>query len=700
MLENKAKEGTPAALVADSFMLVALGVLFAMGADVCARQPAEDLVAVINSVTHPTFYFPGSNRIFNVVGMVASGISDVQWNYDVQGGIRLLLAIAWPYAAFRLVLRPRWCLLATIIFHAIVLLQFSRMAIDVVYLSINPYSSSLFFLASALLVLREGAEGGRLPLWRWAAGVLLALVGCSIAPTNAIYVLLVLLIYGGLRVPATGVFRGSPLGVPQRALQLLYSDRAWRIGAYIGAILALVFVTAAGHATLYSWLYPGAVRSFSSPTYVNFAFSFHAVARSVRNLLWETGGSVLLLEIVAFVAMMLWARTTPVVLRSTNANRWLIALVAAAFPYILMVAQLSHVRDNGPYHARYFIVVALVVVLAVVAKSLDTLAGWLARRFELTEGADGGIATTGYVALMLFFALACTRVFGWPALTCPMPDSYRSKAGLYAARNDYFAILGSYWDVWPAIFNAWRVSAVIPASERVMPTGWRAETMVPALRDLAVDRLIEHGSLRMLCVGKGTSPPEYGSRADCSGMLKWNQDFGLLPAGIASEAPSPLGPEFADVLLTLPSVAVGQILDLRAAADPAVLLSGWWPPEKDGSWTVGNDARIAFRLECATAGEFDLKLDLHTWVGAFASTGEALDIGLYFNGTHVADWKVTSAAAAASYVAAIPGAVVKCGGPNVVDLELAGVRSLRQMGLGADERKLGLLVKSVSIDRR
>lgn len=375
-------------------------------------------------------------------------------------------------------------------------------------------------------------------------------------------------------------------------------------------------------------------------------------------------------------------------------------MVAAAVPYILMVAQLSHVRDNGPYHARYFIVAALVVLLAIVAKSLDTLAQWFSRRYGTTDGADGRIASTSYVALALFFAFACTRVFGWPALTCPMPESDRSKAGSYAAKNDYFAILGSYWDVWPAIFSAWKVSAGTPASARVMPTGWRAETMVPALHDLAVDRLIEHGNLRLLCIGKGTAPPEYGSRADCAGMLKWNQEFGLLPAGVASETPSTLGPAFSDVTLRLPSVALGQSLDLREAANPAVLLSGWWPPEKDGSWTVGNRARIAFRLECATAADLDLKLDVHTWVGAFASTSEPLDVGVYFNGKHIADWKLTSAAATTSFAAAIPGAVVKCGAPNVVDLELGGIRSLRQMGLGADERKLGLLVKSVSIERR
>ncbi|MBV9242480.1 MAG: hypothetical protein JO314_10780, partial [Acidobacteria bacterium] len=181
------------------FVLTLMALLFSWGNIICEQEPSEELVLALNSVLHPTFYFPGSNRIANLVGFASSWIVDVRANYHFQVFLRVLFGMLWPYLAFRAVLPARHSLFAGALFHALVFSQFSDPALIIIYGSTNPYSTSLFFLAIALLAAKKfllAVETEKI-----CYGLLtfvFSLVGTAIAPTNTLYILLSVGSYGFL----------------------------------------------------------------------------------------------------------------------------------------------------------------------------------------------------------------------------------------------------------------------------------------------------------------------------------------------------------------------------------------------------------------------------------------------------------------------------------------------------------------------
>ena len=89
-----AREPSRKALFFDGGILLLVAITFSWGRAICGQEPAEDLVLVINSVTRSTFYYPGSNRILNIVGFAASWIDDVNANYHFQLFLRMLFHLA------------------------------------------------------------------------------------------------------------------------------------------------------------------------------------------------------------------------------------------------------------------------------------------------------------------------------------------------------------------------------------------------------------------------------------------------------------------------------------------------------------------------------------------------------------------------------------------------------------------------------
>ena len=376
-------------------VLGSVAVVFSWGNAICIQEPSEDLVLALNSVTHPTFYFPGSNRIANLVGFASSWIVDVRANYHFQVFLRVLFGVLWPYLVFRAVLPARHCLLAALLFHAIVLGQFNWPALSVIYGSTNPYCTSLFFLAVSLLAAQKF-------LWtieteKICYGFLtfaFSLVGSAIAPTNTLYLLLTVGSYGLLLL--IGAKRKASHWLPADWEAAKYAIGEWRDILIIVGLFLLSFLLVQLHGALYVDLYPDASRDYASRDYTRTAISLSGLLIASRNL-WEvSGGFILLLELALLVSLNFFRATF-------NAkDYWPIASLCGALLYVIAISQFEHTRANG-YHFRYFIIAPLFLVLFLVFEFLSVVLATV-RSFQPTAGLASlalSVATAGSLGLAL-----------------------------------------------------------------------------------------------------------------------------------------------------------------------------------------------------------------------------------------------------------------------------------------------------------
>ena len=544
------------------FVLLA-ALVFSWGLSVCTQEPAEDFVLVITSIFDATVYFPGSNRLGNLVGLLSSGVSDPVSNYHLQVIIRMTFSLLWPYLACCLVLPRRLRLTTTLVYHGVVLSQFSYTAIHVLYSSNHPYSTSLFLLLSGSLLGRQFVlRRGQYFKVQLATAGLLMLLSNWVNPTTTVYAFVALSIYGLLSVAPSvlgaRVLPSEATSYRERYLVTKHSSSMRRLG-YVASILFFALVAAVLHARIYAELFPGAVRSFSSPSYLKPLFSLAGISDSFSNLLQEVGGITFAIEalvvLIAIVYLLFCARMS----RSCSERIQLrigLALVIAGIPFVMAFSQLQHMANNG-YHPRYFLYFSMFTVFAGCCVLVTMLDKFFSAHHGSIRIWPDWMFYIGLAGLsMYFFAMAGSRQFGFPVRVCEFskPDSVHASNGHYAFIQGYFGIVGSYWDVWPATFHAWREASNSGVQSRVYPTGYRAEVLAPRMIRDATSRLMAGEKLRLLCIDQGKTGTEFGT-IDCEELVRWNQAWGVLPRiGEVSVTPISTYSHLHEIVMELPSV--------------------------------------------------------------------------------------------------------------------------------------------------
>lgn len=690
----------------DVTLLVIIALVFAWGRLLCNQDFAEDVVMVVNSMTDPTLFFPGSNRIINLSGLAASWIKEAQPNYHFQITFRIIFALLWPYVALRFILRRDLSLLVSLTFHAVVLAQFSASAIDVIYGSNHPYSASLFFLFSSLLFARRFTKAATLSR-KLSYGVM-ALAAMLLASESIqaciLFALMSLASWGiisvvvaALATSATPRSWSTYLVTLGRAVLVLAKSQCLSAGLFLLALGLTIY-----HGTQYAEMYPDAVRSFSSASYTNIELSFSGVVQAFRNMTISGGGSALLtLELIVVVGLATLSRR-----RSASASNvilvdriWFLAVIVGSLGYVLFLSQLEHIKQND-YNFRYFVFVPMGVVMMAVASAAAALpeaCELLRRKYGLI-----GVWRPQFTRLLTAAAACVTLLhgsdkFGLPTTECTSSGNSSHRAmGNQAVEGGYFALLGSYWDIWPATFHAWRKTGSIPLSERVFPTGYRSETLNPDMLQIASRKLIENGYLKILCVGKGKTNTEFGTIA-CGQLLEFNRNWGVLPHfGTYSEraindTQSEMRMEYRP-----PLVKVGDHWNLAADNKYAYLLSGWLAPQPSGAWTLGKEARLSFALKCETSPDLTLEFDVSSWAGMAAQRPAELGVDVVVNGKRAAHWVFRPGDNGRIEIIRLDAAQVRCGSPNDLRFNIDYPQKPRTTAGFVGRPDLGIALSSLS----
>jgi hypothetical protein len=692
--------------VVDIGCLVLLALVFSWGAVICSQESAEDLVVVLNSITNPTAFFPGSNRLGNLIGIASSGISDPISNYHFQTALRMIAAFVWPYLAFSLILPAGERLLATLAFQALALSQFSGIAIHVLYSSNHPYALSLFLVFVAVASGKKFV-GAKSPNSYLLFGVATVAAALSFWVNPGTFVLLILVASAYVALTMISDKRLAPLVVNPRLAKLTSRRLADTLRPKSLRFLALaasflgVFGVAVLSSIMFAKVYPEWVRTFSSATYFSPQFSASGLVQAFQNLL-ENSGSWLLAIQLALYAIFLVLLPSPRRPAFIQALAWSLAAVTGALLFTVAFSQLRHSASNA-YHFRYFLYLPLTVMFLAVNAAFLICRHY----FPLTLRSRGTVkrASFGVVWTLVMgaFGLAAVGSFGSPSRRCDFgaTNSLHATIGRLAVARNHFAILGSYWDVWPAVFHAWVAAGSRDLNHRVFPTGYRSEVFLPGILNSARERLLANGSLSLLCVGQGKSGTEFGV-IDCSSLVAWNQAWGVLPqVGDVDEKPVPDQPQLSEVTISLPTAAVGTVWGFRSEDKPRFLDGGWAEPEPFGTWTEGRTANMFFRFDCLSSPrDVVIKFDLAQWVGGFIAEPLSAVVTVSVNGEDAAVWRFGNGGENTfSREVIVKAGAMRCGRPNELTFQIDRPHSPRELGFNPqDKRKLGIAVGSVAFE--
>jgi hypothetical protein len=158
--------------------------------------------------------------------------------------------------------------------------------------------------------------------------------------------------------------------------------------------------------------------------------------------------------------------------------------------------------------------------------------------------------------------------------------------------------------------------------------------------------------------------------------------------------PRPLGVAVHSfVMEDLPLYPAGGSIDPQSTDAGAFLVDGWaWEDQGRLSprWALGPRARLAFVLE--GTGARVLRLDLEPFLAQALASQR---VGLVLNGVRLAGLELRLDRRDEYPIALAPGVLSR---HNVLTIELPDARSAKELGLGDDPRRLGVVVHGVRLE--
>ncbi len=454
---DMAVERLAAPLIAATFVLGSALVL--------ARYPngqnSDGLIPTLFSLQKMTLFFWGQDRFANLLPGLTVLVRDPQANAFCQLGLRTVLGMLSPLFFCRLATQgaaAAWR--ATLVSSALLLALAPQRTLHEAFIEASPYGTSLALAGLSLLAFDGAAVGGRMARVAWGA-IALVLVCTAYLVNVSLALVAVPLVLGEALV-----FASVP-AISFGLASLVAGGVAWALmaAAAVDAPTPLGF----------------------GETTAGLAYYWAAMLAKPGRFMWS-----MLLVAAAVLALLRWRRD-PAAGASLGHGLILVGTFAVSF---VMMALSSWVVANY-IHPRY-LVPHYILAAALGGVSLLSLAGTMVRAHAARD-----VIVLGACACLLAVA-ALRSPPASPANHDIVDAAYKPVADAVAAavlERSLDGIAGSYWDVWPAVFQAEQLAHELgrPPGE-VFGVSYRGEARRPAF----VARLLQRGHLGIACIGGDT----------------------------------------------------------------------------------------------------------------------------------------------------------------------------------------------------
>jgi|GEM_PF-2145943 len=437
-------------------------VLLTLG-HVPLQQNADGLLPTIMSLQRLTFYYWEQDRFANLLPLLTAWIGDPTHNLFAQVALRVAAGMVAPVFFTGLLFRhPMDAWRAALAADGLLLLTRDAFLLRDTFTVATPYGTSLACAGLATLAFRTA--------WRTAGWRHTLLVSAGTIGLLAAYTVNIAL---------------TIVSLPLLAIMVLLRPAADRIrllslhtgAAFVAALCPMVF---AG----------------SYPTPLGLHVSASAMGASLAALTGAMGWGVPVATIAPTVLALLAHRYATIRRPMGAFCGFLAATTATGAIASVVIGSSDHVRlnDFGP---RYFVPV-LLMGLAVAGAGL-----WTSCRLTIRRRSARNAAFILLAGLMLIGARSRLMAFG-PSRPEVMETERAPLAREVADRavsRSADAIVGDYWDVWPAVFVAAQHNATLGGARAEM-LGIAPKSGHPgyARRDAFIARLAAHGSLRLACI--------------------------------------------------------------------------------------------------------------------------------------------------------------------------------------------------------
>jgi hypothetical protein len=428
--------------------LIALAIIaavaFPLSTLLCGMQDGDGVLTALISTQKLTWYFWGQDRFLNFLPALAHPISDVTWNLRFQLFLRSLTAFLSPIGFLYFLTRSaRTLTLATLLTNCALALTLSNEALFNLYIQHNPFGTSLILLAIAYAVL---ARGTRRDIWRWViAGLLLFITYATNFAQFAISLPFLIVV-----VCFTHENRNSLI------VFILVNIAA--------VLLAYVHAKHFGEAD---------TRLDFSPSLEAIQAGYHAVKAQIS---W---GWIALLVVISLSSG--FAMRAP--------NRWSAMLLIAGCIALIGALSCTSWAQMNLYNIRYY----LIFLIGIVAGSGYLLITCVRQAFPTAEKYYAGAA---WVMLATSFIGGLHGISVTPDALVGLAWRQSSEgAANIAERENVRLVVGTFWDVWPTVFDA---DARLQADGKA-PVVYGGTKRGHVLRKRLWQISRSQGSLRTLC---------------------------------------------------------------------------------------------------------------------------------------------------------------------------------------------------------
>ncbi|RMQ30133.1 hypothetical protein ALQ07_01252 [Pseudomonas syringae pv. actinidiae] len=415
---------------------VIAGAILPLTQALAGFQDGDGILTSLMSTQKLTWYFWGQDRLLNFIPALASPFTDVETNLRVQVFFRSMFAYLSPLGILIFFNRsPKFLLVAIAITNIILLACLSQYAQFNFYVQHNTFGTSLVMLASAYALTYSG-----LPK---AAIAVIALFVCSVAyATNyalLTYAIPVIFLLGVLRWPA------------------------WKRYLSFFVINCLAVLIARYHSQTYG----------VAPTDLGLSISFQAVIDALHIIYQNLDlGAFLLLLAITFICYQISAEKKFIELSG---------VLCVAFAIVVLLANTLWVQMNL-HNVRYFLTSELIIA---------SVFGFVITRALILGQYKYALFIPGLALVYCVFVPLGGFTATYNELVgAPWRANSKAVAKL-AVDESAEVIAGSFWDVWPAVFETKHLQRTLPVYGAAFRGG--------VLRDDFLKTTKDKGEFTVLC---------------------------------------------------------------------------------------------------------------------------------------------------------------------------------------------------------